>query len=231
MITIRIIVMALCSGIVFSPHGAAGQDLSRYRDVPFGSSVASVVAVTRTSPDALKVIHERPVLIKELKWRPQYALGRPQGIDPAQEVTFRFYDDQLFAIAVVYEARLVAGLTNEDVIDAVSAIYGTATRTAAAAKGPAQPPPGTINGSTAIASWDGADYQFTLMREVYPPTFRLIGISKALQSQAKAAETEGARLDSQDAPRRESERVSAEAKRRAAAEETTRATNRSEFRP
>jgi hypothetical protein len=159
-------------------------------------------------------------------------LGRPAGrIDPAQEITFRFCDDQLFAITVVYEARLVDGLTNADIIEGVSAVYGAATLTAAAGRGPAPPPPGAINGSTAIASWQSTDYQFTLMREVYPATFRLIGVSKGLEPRARAAKAEAARLDKQDAPRREVEQARAEADRRAAAEDKTRATNKSEFRP
>ena len=224
--------VSIYGAVVLFPLESAGQDLSRYRDVPFGSTVASVAAVTRTGPDAVKLVHERPSLIQELRWRPQYALGRPAGrIDPAQEITFRFYDDQLFAITVVYEARLVDGLTNADIIEGVSAVYGTATLTAAAVRGPAQPPPGAINGSTAIASWQSAEYQFTLMREVYPATYRLIGVSKGLEPRARAAEAEAVRLDKQDAPRREAEQARAEADRRAASEDKTRATNKSEFRP
>jgi len=232
MITRRVIAVYVYAAVAFFPLQAAGQDLSRYRDVPFGSSVASVVAVTRTGADAVKTLHQRPSLIQELQWRPQYALGRAVGgIDPAQQITFRFYDDQLFSITVVYEARLVQGLTNGDIIEAVSAVYGPATLTAAASKGPVPAPSGAINASTAIASWQSADYRFTLMREVYPATFRLIGVSKGLEPLAKAAETEAARLDKEDAPRREADRALAEAQRRAEAEDTTRTTNKTEFRP
>ena len=232
MMKTRVIAVSLYAAVLFFPLAAAGQDLSRYRDVPFGSTVASVIAVTRTSADAVKALHQRPSLIQELQWRPQYALGRaPGGVDPAQQVTLRFYDDQLFSITVVYEARLVQGLTNEDLIEGVSAVYGPATLTAAASKGPVPAPPGAINASTAIASWQSADYRFTLMREVYPATFRLIGVSKGLEPLARAAETEAARLDKEEAPRREAERALAEAQRRTAAEDTTRATNKSEFRP
>ena len=232
MIRMRTAAMWACAAIVFCPLGAASQDLSRYREVAFGSTVASVAAVTRTGPEAVKVVHQRPSLIQELRWRPQYALGRTAGsIDPAQEVTFRFYEDQLFAITVVYEARLVDGMTNADLIEAVSAVYGTAALTAAASRGPAPPPDGAINASTAIATWRSDAHEFTLMREVYPPTFRLLGVSKALEPLARSAETEAARLDKQEAPRREAERAVAEADRRAAAEDKTRATNLREFRP
>jgi hypothetical protein len=232
MIRKRIVAVSVCAGVVVFSHTAAAQDLSRYRDVAFGSSVASVVAATRTSAGAVKVIHQRPALIQEFAWRPQYALGRPAGqIEAAQEVTFRFADDQLFSIVVVYEARLVEGLTNQDLIDAVSTVYGQATLTAAASKGPAPAPDGAINSSTAIARWQSADHEFTLMREVYPATFRLVGVSRRLEALARTAETEAMRLDKQEAPRREAERAVAEAERRKAAEDKTRATNKSEFRP
>jgi hypothetical protein len=43
----------------------------------------------------MSMLFARASLIQELKWRLQSALGRPAGaIDPAQEITFRFYDDE-----------------------------------------------------------------------------------------------------------------------------------------
>jgi hypothetical protein len=211
---------------------AEAQDLSRYRDVTFGSSVSSVVAITRTNASGVTRIHQRPALIQEIAWKPQYAVGRPVGrVEAVQEITYRFHNDQLFRVTVVYDARLVEGLTNMDIIDAVSAVYGPATLTPAASKGPALPPPGLLNGSTALARWQSPDYEFTLMREVYPATYRLIGVSRRLEMLARADETEAARLDLQEAPRREAEKAVAEAERKTAAAEKTRMTNKSEFRP
>lgn len=228
----RVGAMAVGAAIMCVSTFVEAQDLSRYRDVAFGSSVASVVATTGAHPSAVKLIHQRPALIQEFAWRPQYAVGRPAGrIEAAQEITFRFHDDQLFSITVVYEARLVEGLTNHDIIDAVSEVYGPATVTPATSKGPVPPPSGTINGSTALARWQTADHEFTLMREAYPATYRLIGVSRRLEMLARAAETEAARLDKQEAPRREAERAVAEAERKTADAEKTRTTNKSEFRP
>ena len=69
------------------------------------------------------------------------------------------------------------------------------------------------------------------MREVYPATFRLIGVSRQLEAAARAAETEATRLDTEEAPRRQAEQAVAEAERRRAAEDKTRTTNKGEFRP
>jgi len=228
----RAVAVSVCAVLVGISHLATAQDLSRYREVAFGSSVSSVVAITGTSAADVKVIHQRPALIQELAWRPQYAIGRPVGrSEAAREVTFRFYDDDLFSIIVVYDARLVEGLTNADLIDAVSAVYGPATLTAAASQPPARAPAGSINGTTTIARWQSTDYEFTLMREVYPETFRLIGVSRQLGTAARAADIEATRLDQQEAPRREAAQAVADAERKRAAADKTRTTNKGGFRP
>lgn len=228
----RSVAVFVCVVLFGVSHLVSAQDLSRYREVAFGSSVSSVVAITGTKAGDVKVIHQRPALIRELAWRPQYGTGRPVGKNEAvREVTFRFYDDALFSLTVVYDARLVEGLTNADIIDAVSAVYGPATLTAAASQPPAPAPAGSINGTTAIARWQSTDYQFTLMREVYPATFRLIGVSRQLGDAARAAEIEATRLDQQEAPRREAEQALAEAERKRAAADKTRTTNKGDFRP
>ena len=132
---------------------------------------------------------------------------------------------------MVYDARLVEGLTNVDLIEAVSAVYGPATLTPAASKPPVPPPAGSSNGTTAIARWQSGDYEFTLMREVYPETFRLIGVSRQLATAARAADIEATRLDQQEAPRRLAEQAVADAERKRAAADKTRTTNKGEFRP
>ena len=211
---------------------ASAQDLSRYREVAFGSSVSAVVANTGTKSADVKVIHQRPALIQELTWRPQYAIDRPVGrSEAAREITYRFVDDELFSIIVVYDPRLVAGLTNADIIDAVSAVYGPATLTPAASKSPAPASVKSIDGTTAIARWQSGNYEFTLMREVYPETFRLIGVSRQLAAAARTAEIEATRLDQQEAPRRLAEQAVADAERKRAAEDKTRTANKGEFRP
>jgi hypothetical protein len=234
MITLNARSVATCAGAVLLciAHLAGAQDLSRYRDIAFGSDVSSVLAITGTSAGTVKVIHQRPALIQELTWRPQYSVTRSvERVEAVKDVTFRFRDDDLYSITVVYDARLVEGLTNADLIDAISAIYGPATVTPAASAGPAVAAPGTINATTVLARWQSADYAFTLMREVYPATFRLIGISKPLEALARAAEAEATRLDKEEAPRRQAEQTAAEAERRKAAGDRLRNTNKDGFRP
>ena len=228
---VRSLAVSVCALLFGVSHLASAQDLSRYRDVAFGNSVSAVVAITGAGATAVKVIHQRPALIQELAWRPQYGVSRSIGkSEAAREVTFRFYNDELFSIVVVYDPRLVEGLANADLIDAVSGVYGPATLTPPA-QPPAAAPPGSINSTTAIARWQSTDYEFTLMRETYPATFRLIGLSRRLATAARAAEIEATRLDKQEAPRRLAEEAVADAERKKGAAEKTRTTNKGEFRP
>ena len=227
----RSLAVSICALLFGVSHLASAQELSRYRDVAFGSSVSAVLAITAANAADVKLVHQRPALIRELTWRPQYAPGRTFGrSEAAREVTFRFYDDELFSIIVLYDARLVEGLTNADIIAAVSGVYGPAMLSL-----PPQPraaaTSGSINNTTAIARWQSPDYEFTLMREAYPATFRLLGVSKRLEMAARAAEIEARRLDQQEAPRRLAEQAAADAERQKAAAEKTRTTNKGEFRP
>jgi hypothetical protein len=227
----RSLAMTVCAVLFGVAHLASAQDLSRYRDIAFGSSVGTVAAMTGTNPAQVKVVHQRPALIQELVWRPQYGVGQSLGrSEAAREVTFRFYADELFSVVVVYDARLVEGLTSADIIAAMSGVYGPATLTLPS-QAPEPAPSGSINSSTAIARWQSSDYEFTLMREAYPATFRLIGASKRLTMLARAAEVEAKRLDQQEAPRRLAEQAAADAERKDAAADKTRATNKGAFRP
>lgn len=227
----------MCSLLIvaaMSARPAAAQDLSHYRGLAFGSSVASVLATIglNSNASAVTIIRERPALLQELVWRPQYSMVRPAGsVEAAQQITFRFHDDALFSVTVVYDARLVAGLTNMDLIEAVSAVYGAATLTPAAKQGPVLAPAGVINGSTPLARWQNSDHEFTLLREVYPATYRLVGVSKRLTALAQAAELEAARLDRLEAPQREAAAALAETERKRIAEEEVRTTNKSKFTP
>ena len=78
-----------------------------------------------------RVIHQRPAVIQELKWRPTGSLGSSPQADPVEEVLFSFYNGELFRIVVNYDQYRTEGLTDEDMVDAISAKYGTATRPSA----------------------------------------------------------------------------------------------------
>jgi hypothetical protein len=212
-----------------SPTGA--QDLSTYRDFRFGSGLPSVATQTKLNPSDAKTIHRRPALIQELEWRPGRALG-PSSVPPdsVKELLFSFYNGKLFQIVVRYDRHQTEGLTDSDVIQAISATYGFAGR----------PTSKDITFSTSqvyndsekvIACWEDEQYSFNLYRSSYEPTFGMIIFSKRVDILARAAVATAIRLEEQEAPQRELARQNAEAKKSRLAEEKARVLNKAAFRP
>ena len=72
--------------VVCVSHSTAAQDLSRYRDVAFANSVASVVAATGTNAAAVKVIHQRPARIEEVVVEAAVHAGPSCGANRAADI-------------------------------------------------------------------------------------------------------------------------------------------------
>ena len=207
------------------------QDLSKYREFQFGMDLVAVAKVTGMKPSEARTIHERPAMIQELEWRPQLFLGGPSlQTDPVQEVLFSFYDGELFRIVVSYDRDRTEGLTNDEMIEAISARYGTATR----------PEAKTIRFSSSsvyndsakvIALWENSQYSFNLFLSSYQPTLGLVGFSKRLDVLAGASIAEAIRLDEKEAPQREIERQDKQDEKDRAEEVKARLTNKPNFRP
>ena len=51
--------------------------------------------------------------------------------DPVKDVLFSFYNGELFRMVVNYDPGKTQGLTNDDMVGAISATYGTPSRPAA----------------------------------------------------------------------------------------------------
>ncbi len=206
------------------------RDLSRYREFQLGMNVRLVAKQADMEPSEARVIHQRPAVIQELEWRPPRSLGSSSQADPVSEVLFSFYNGELFRIVVNYDRYRTEGLTDEDMIEAISAKYGTATKPAAE----------IIlfssfqvynDSEKVIASWEDAQYSFNLFRSSYQPTFGMVVFSKRLDTLARAATVEAVRLDEQEAPQREAQRQKKQDEEDHAAGEKARLVNKVAFRP
>ncbi|MSO23087.1 MAG: hypothetical protein EXQ58_07520 [Acidobacteria bacterium] len=107
-------------------------------------------------------------------------------------------------MVVNYDPDKTQGLTNDDLVRAMSATYGTATR----------PARKTINFSSAqgyseteniLARWKDAQYSFNLFRSSCQPNFGMVVFSKRLDALVRLAIVNSIRLDQQEAPQREVE--------------------------
>lgn len=202
-------------------------DLSRYRNFQLGSDLAAVAKQAGTAISDAKVIHRRPALIQEIQWRP-HALGLSPRTESAKDVILTFIDGKLFQITVKYDRYDTEGLTTEDMVEAISATYGTATKPVAKASSKQRP---YGEQEELLAQWQDSLFRFDLIRSSYGPSFRLVGVLKQLEAPAEAAILKAVRLDEQEAPEREAARMASEEKAAGVKLDKARTENKPKFRP
>ena len=225
--------IAICAfGIALSAHGLESQGRSQYRNFELGSDLASVSTLTGIASSEAKMIHQRPAVLQDLEWRPSRWISgtTSASTDPVELILFSFYNDRLFRVVVDYGHDRTQGMTNADMIAAISEEYGIPIKRA----------PGAIRSASRvelesgalIARWGATDHSVVLYRSTsYREAFRLIVMEPALDDLARKATTQAVRLDEQEAPLREVARQKKERDEGRAAAEKARVANKGGFRP
>jgi len=219
-------VFLVASLLVCSSEFGWAQDLFRYRDYALESSLGSVVVASGARAADAKTLHERPAKIQELEWRAPYVSSQDRMADPVRGAVFAFIDDALYQIVVKYDRDRTDGLTNSDLIESLTSVYG-----APVPKSPKHTVPAVAPDSVLVAMWDRPGSSVALVRGTYTPDFQLVLMSKALSTRARDAIRESGRLDVIEAPRRELEERKQEIADRNAAREKARTANKAAFRP
>jgi hypothetical protein len=221
--------LVIAVGFLLGAQLAFAQDVSRYRAYVLGSSLDSVVAASGARAADAKTLHERPASIQQLEWRAPYVGSRNTTADPVREISFSFYNDALYLVVVNYDRDRTEGLTNGDIVEALSTAYGVPTR--ASSRTRTSPPTEAFPDSIVLARWENADSSLTLVRGSYTPEFQLILVSEPLRARAQSAVREAIRLDAIEAPRREAAQRKKEDSDASAARDKTRIANKAAFRP
>jgi hypothetical protein len=168
--------------------------------------------------------------IQELEWRPRLALASSREAGSVNEVLFSFYNGELFRMVVSYDQQRTEGLTDQDMIKAISATYGIAT----------QPAANIILFSSSyiyndsekvIARWEDSQSSLNLFRSSNQPSFGMLVLSKPVDSLAQEAIRQAIELDEHEAPRRDIERQRKESEEIRAVQEKARPANKAKFRP
>jgi hypothetical protein len=202
-------------------------DLSSYRGLQFGMSLAAAAKQTGTNPDDAKLMHQRPALIQELSWHIDPPALDQTNADPVKNVLMSFLNGELFRIVVTYDRHRVEGMTPEDMIAGISASYGIATRPTvqiAYHSNYAEVAP-------LIARWEDSDYSCNLVRTADRSSFAMILYSKRLDALAQAASVEAVRLDDLEAPQRQIAQQAKQAEEDRAVLDSARSVNKPNFRP
>ena len=216
--------------VILSAQLLHAQDRMRYREFQLGSDVASVAKLIGTAASDVKLIHQRPAVMQDLEWRPRYfSRGASPQTDPVDLIVFRFYDDQLFKVIVDYDRDRTEGMTEADMIDAIAATYGPASRVLPAANRVSTLDYGAADAPVAI--WGDKESSVTLLRVAYPVSFRLVVAFTRLDNLARTASAEAVRLDAKEAPQREIARQKKEDDEALAALKKAKTENKAVFRP
>ena len=232
MIYVRTFTVA-ASALLFGAACLEAQDLSRYREFQLGSTLASVQSTSGTTAGDVRVIHQRPAVIQEWRWRPPAGAGATnQATEPVREAIFTFYNGRLFEIVLDYDRQRIEGLTDADLVDAISHTYGAAILKAAPLRttvSPSMLPPGER--TTVVAQWSNAEASVSLVRGAYPTTLQLIIALTSVEALAQTASADALRLDREEAPQRELDRQRKNAEDDRTAAEKARAVNKPLFKP
>jgi hypothetical protein len=227
MTSVRMVAIASL-GVACAGQPVFAQSLSQYREYALESTVASVLGNSGARETDTKTLHERPAKIQELLWRAPYVLTGAQLADPVRDVMFSFYNDQLYQVVIAYDRARTEGLTNDDLIESISATYGVpALPHAKTARGL---PPADAD-TAVVARWDDGASSLTLMRGIYSPELQLVLVSKALSARARSAIAEARRLDARAAPQREVDERKKEVAAARVANEKVRVLNKAAFKP
>ncbi len=213
------------AAILLSAPVIHGQDLSKYRNFTFGMSLVELSNQADPKPLHTKLVHKRPALIQEVTWWPREPSSSSLQAEPVRQVLFTFHNGELYRILVTYDRHATEGLSAEDMIQAISVQYGTATRPDVQISFPTN----ELYRSTekVIARWEDSQYSINLFRSTFLNSFGLVMFSKQSAAQAEAAIAESPKLEGQEDPQKEIERQ----KREVDNLEAARQKNRKTFHP
>jgi hypothetical protein len=203
-------------------------DFSTYRAFQFGTNVSVVAEQAGLKTTDARVVHQRPAIIQEMDWRPRApGLGESAKADPIQDGLLCFYNGDLFRIVVTYDRYKVAGMTAEDMIEGISATYGVATRPTE------EIAYHSFYGEVApiLARWEDSQHAYNLVKTGDRSSYALVLYSKRLDALAQAAIVEAVRLDTQEAPQREADRLRVRGVEDRLVLDQARSVNKPNFRP
>lgn len=217
---------ALLFGILGTSLVAAA-DLSSYRDFQFGMKLTAAAKQAGVKASEARLVHERPAVIQELDWQPRRLYDSAAQVDPVKEGLLYFYNGELSRIIVNYDRSKVDGMTAEDMIEAISAVYGIAAKPAAKIMYYYK----YTKVAPVLARWEDSQYSYNLVDSGDRSSFAMVLYSKRLDALASAAIVEAVRLDTQEAPQRELESQKTRAEENRLAREKARLMNKPNFRP
>jgi hypothetical protein len=169
--------------------------------------------------------------MQELRWMPSSfgPTSRSRG-DGIELIVFGFYENQLYRMAIDYERSATKGMTDRDMVDAISSIYGPPSSSTVATEG-TDTRRAEAAASRIVARWNGPGYAVVVTRWSYGGAWRLVVESTTLAALARAADARALALDVQEGPQQEAERARRDEQNKDDANTAARTANKAVFQP
>jgi hypothetical protein len=224
---LRPVVFTLFS-VLASASLLPADNLSRYRDFHLGMLLADVAKQAGVESSEAKLITSRPERIEELDWRTNRSGSSATPPDSVREIRFRFYDGSLFEMMVAYDGDQTGGLTDTDMTEALSAIYGPVSVPVAKEMVFNSGYSSTVR---VIAQWSDTKSLLSLVGFSYGHGYGVIVSSTSSQTLAGRAIAESERLDRVEAPQRALDQQAKQTADDQARDQKFRLLNKPGFRP
>jgi hypothetical protein len=210
--------------ILLSTPIISGQDLSKYRNFSLGTSLAAVSKQIGAGSQQANLIHQSPAVIQELTYWPVDTSYSSVQAEPVSQILFSFYNGVLYRILVTYDKSAIEGLTDDDMVKAISARYGTGARLYPEID--FQSNDVYASQEKVVARWEDSQNSVNLLSSNMN-SFQLAVFSKRLNTQAEASIVESVKLEKEQAPQKEIDRQ----KKETDDLEASRLKNQRTFRP
>ena len=190
--------------VLFATPVISGQDLSRYRKFVLGTGLAAISTQVGQDERQATLISQSPALIQQMTYWKVDTSDDSGRMEPISHITLDFYNGALYRIVVVYDKKAVEGLTEEDMVKAISARYGKGVRLYPEIDFPNHDV--YLSPEKVIAQWDDSQNSVTFFHSTGLESFGLAVFSKRVNAQAEAAIVESAKLAKEQAPQKEIDR-------------------------
>ena len=183
--TLRSSILCLVVLLLTAPLLRA-QDLSKYRHFTLGMNLTKVLERTEQKMTEVKMIHGRPALIQELTWWPPNVSGASLRSESVEQIHFSFYNGELYKISVTYDRPSTEGLTEGGHGEVH---FGEVRSGHDCSAGRSIQRMNDLYDSTQkpVASWEDAQYCFSLVRSSFNDVLGLVALSKRANAQAELA--------------------------------------------
>jgi hypothetical protein len=140
--------------LLLSTAAVRGQTGAHYRDFQLGGTLASVAALTGQPVSNARTAHDRPATLQDLEWKRPYSSSGDTSTAPdsVQQIAFSFYNDQLFRLVIDYDRERTDGMTDADMMQAISAMFGSTVAPSLKTSGRTAPQIEQESG-TRVAGW------------------------------------------------------------------------------